>query len=391
MLAELTCLELFAGAGGLATGLRKAGIQHRALVEWNRHACQTLRQNYPHHQVHTLDLKSCDFRQFGTVDILAGGPPCQPFSIGGKHKGNDDSRNLFPSMMRAIASCCPRIFIIENVKGLLRSSFRPYFDYLLLGLAHPQAYRQSDEAWQDHYLRLQKIKSNSIRSGYQYNLHYQLLNAADYGIPQQRERIFIVGIRDDLMLNWSFPKPTHSQNALLWQQFISGEYWDRHHLSPPSLSSLSARLSQHVQKMQQQPSLFPPSSQPWRTIRDQIGGLPAPDLAGSFHPEHCLRPGAKVYPGHTGSWIDLPSKTLKAGDHGVPGGENMIRYHDGTVRYYTTYEAKLIQTFPADYLIGGAWTEAMRQLGNAVPVNLAHTLAQSLLKAFSSIQQYATV
>jgi DNA (cytosine-5)-methyltransferase 1 len=104
---------------------------------------------------------------------------------------------------------------------------------------------------------------------------------------------------------------------------------------------------------------------PWNTVRDHIGDIPKPDLEGSFDSEHILREGAKAYPGHTGSYIDMPSKTLKAGDHGVPGGENMIRYPDGQIRYYTTFEAKRIQTFPDDYKIWGSWTEAMRQIGNA--------------------------
>ena len=85
--------------------------------------------------------------------------------------------------------------------------------------------------------------------------------------------------------------------------------------------------------------------------------------------------------GHTGSYIDMPSKALKAGDHGVPGGENMIRYQDGQIRYYTTFEAKRIQTFPDDYKISGSWTETMRQIGNAVPVELVHCIASSLAQA----------
>lgn len=88
--------------------------------------------------------------------------------------------------------------------------------------------------------------------------------------------------------------------------------------------------------------------------------------------------GAKSYNGHTGSEIDMPSKTIKAGDHGVPGGENMVRFEDGSVRYFTTFEAKRIQSFPDDYHITGSWTEAMRQIGNAVPVTLARTIAESL-------------
>jgi len=109
--------------------------------------------------------------------------------------------------------------------------------------------------------------------------------------------------------------------------------------------------------------------------------LPQPDSQGSFDQEHILRQGARSYPGHNGSYIDMPSKTIKAGDHGVPGGENMIRYPDETVRYYTTLEAKRIQTFPDNYRFIGCWTESMRQIGNAVPVELGYFLASSLSRA----------
>lgn len=93
--------------------------------------------------------------------------------------------------------------------------------------------------------------------------------------------------------------------------------------------------------------------------------------------DHIFRDGARSYPGHTGSCYDLPAKTIKAGGHGVPGGENMIRYPDGSIRYFTVFEAKRIQTFPDDYVITGAWGEALRQIGNAVPVKLAECLGNA--------------
>jgi len=111
---------------------------------------------------------------------------------------------------------------------------------------------------------------------------------------------------------------------------------------------------------------------------------PNPHKINDYHPEHYYRGGAKSYVGHTGSSIDQPSKALKAGDHGVPGGENMIRFNDGSIRYFTILEAKRIQTFPDDYPILGSWTEAMRQLGNAVPVRLGHTIAKELIATLKS-------
>jgi DNA (cytosine-5)-methyltransferase 1 len=107
--------------------------------------------------------------------------------------------------------------------------------------------------------------------------------------------------------------------------------------------------------------------------------------------DHVFRDGAKIYPGHTGSILDLPAKTIKAGDHGVPGGENMMRFVDGQVRYFTVYEAKILQTFPADFVIKGFWGEAMRQLGNAVPVAIAEIIGRELIRAMYSPQQFITM
>ncbi|MCT7960515.1 DNA cytosine methyltransferase [Laspinema sp. D1] len=375
---KISCLELFAGAGGLAKGIELSGIQHRALIEWNKDACKTLTYNYSENLVYHTDIRSFQFDQFDNVDMVAGGPPCQPFSMGGKHQGNIDERDMFPYVCKAISISRPKFFIFENVKGLLRKSFRCYFEYIILRLTYPDIDIKPSEDWQEHLIRLENIQTSGKYDGVKYQATFRLVDAANYGIPQRRERVFIVGIREDLNINWSFPQETHSLDALLWSQFISGDYWERHGIKPSGLENLDKRTQQRVEQLIQHPTLFPPPLKPWKTVRDEIGELPKPDPQGSFNSEHILRTGAKAYPGHTGSYIDMPSKTLKAGDHGVPGGENMIRYEDGQIRYYTTFEAKRIQTFPDDYKIVGSWTEAMRQIGNAVPVKLGHYIANSL-------------
>src|SRR5690606_23982614 len=132
-------------------------------------------------------------------------------------------------------------------------------------------------------------------------------------------------------------------------------------------------------RLQKNYGFFKPEGKPWVTVREAIQDLPSPKSKNEFN-NHEYRDGAKSYPGHTGSPIDEPSKTLKAGDHGVPGGENMIRYNDDSIRYYTVREAARIQTFPDDYHISGAWSECMRQIGNAVPVTLAEVVASSIYK-----------
>jgi DNA (cytosine-5)-methyltransferase 1 len=214
---------------------------------------------------------------------------------------------------------------------------------------------------------------------------FRLVNSANYGVPQKRERVIIVGIRNDLKLPWCFPDETHAEDALNWDKYVTGEYWGKHGVCPAKdeLQKMKFEKKRLVGKY----GFFPPTKRPWMTVRDAIQDLPNPQEVKEFHPEHYFRGGARSYPGHTGSDIDQPSKALKAGDHGVPGGENMMRFADGSVRYFTILEAKRIQTFPDDYPILGSWTEAMRQLGNAVPVRLGQTVAETLIPKLKSIMR----
>jgi DNA (cytosine-5)-methyltransferase 1 len=135
-------------------------------------------------------------------------------------------------------------------------------------------------------------------------------------------------------------------------------------------------------------SLLGSITSPWMTVRDAIADLPPPEntnLAAEI-PNHIYIPGARSYPGHTGSPWDEPAKTLKAGVHGVPGGENMLTFPDGQVRYFTVREAARLQTFPDDYYFPCAWGESMRQIGNAVPVKLAEIIATSIRTHLQTVQ-----
>lgn len=145
--------------------------------------------------------------------------------------------------------------------------------------------------------------------------------------------MFIVGVRSDLGLEWSFPDPTHSQEALTFEQFVTGKYWERHRIVPP------------IETLASDGFMESPTLQPWRTVRDALVGLPDPVPAGEAYANiaHVHHAGARSYLGHTGSPLDRPSKTLKAGVHGVPGGENTICLDNGTVRYLTVREATRIQ------------------------------------------------
>ena len=383
----LKSVELFAGAGGLGLGIGLAGFEHLAVLELDRWACDTLRENqnrgYP--LVAGWPVWEGDVRQFdwssleGEVDLVSGGPPCQPFSLGGRHKAFGDSRDMFPTTVDVVRRLKPKAFLIENVKGLTRSSFANYYQYVLLQLEFPEVVRRDGETWAHHYSRLQEEKTSGLQHvrGLTYNVVPTLVNAADFGVPQRRERVFIVGFRSDLGVEWSFPSPTHSLDALLWSQWVSGDYWKEHGISSRRAPGLPNRFQTRVKRLKA--STAPPVERPWRTVRDALRSLPNPKgPKAKAHFDHRYQPGARVYPGHTGSPLDLPAKTLKAGDHGVPGGENMMVKDDGTVRYFTVRESARLQCFPDCYRFHGSWTETMRQLGNAVPVSLARVVASSV-------------
>src|ERR1039458_5555913 len=262
-------LELFSGAGGLALGIARAGFEHLAVVEWDRSACQTLEFNQQirripeisHWPVLRKDVRSLDYRAFPEdIELIAGGVPCQPFSIGGKHRGHLDERNMFPELVRAIRILKPKAVLVENVRGLARPSFSKYFGYIELMLAYPELSRKASESWTDHVSRLERYHTRGRREGLYYRVVHRVLNAADYGTPQKRERLFMVAIRADLGIEWAFPAATHSYEALLFSQFCSGEYWDRHGIRRPKLSDAVLAKIKNLQDL-----LLPPPYAPWRT------------------------------------------------------------------------------------------------------------------------------
>ena len=368
-------LELFSGTGGLAKGLERAGFEHAQFVEFNKHACNSLRENFDPSSVFCGDVRHFDFAQLQDIDLVAGGPPCQPFSMAGKHLAYDDARDMFPYAAKAVGHYHPKAFIFENVKGLLRPSFAQYFSYIILRLSYPEVTARVDEIWTDHFNRLSEICWN-VYEGVKYDVKYRLLNAANYGVPQIRERVFIVGTRSDLNVDWQFPNSTHGGDLLYHEQFVSGDYWRRHGVARP-LEPVSD--CPQFKRAKFELALEAPLK-PWLTVRDALVGTPHPASDHSIS-DHVFRDGARSYTGHTGSYIDLPAKTLKAGGHGVPGGENMIRYEDGALRYFTVFEGKLLQTFDPHFTVTGGWGEGMRQIGNAVPTLLAQRLGEQLMAA----------
>lgn len=366
-------------------GVSLAGFHPVEVVEWDSDCCDTIRGNrergvepvatWPLTQGDVRDVKFA--RHEGKVQLVTGGPPCQPFSIGGRHGAHNDARDMFPQAVRALREAKPKAFIFENVKGLTRESFRNYVEYVRLQMIHPEVAARDGEDWADHLARLEKHETSGSRSGLTYNVIVHLANAADYGVPQKRERVFFVGFRGDLEIAWRFPAPTHGADALAWAQYRDGAYWERHGVGWRD-RNVSERARARAWRIDEKPAMAA-----WRTARDALSGLPDPESRRSASAKianHRFQAGARTYPGHCGSPLDEPAKTLKAGVHGVPGGENMVLKPDGSVRYFTVRESARLQTFADDYVFGASWTESMRQLGNAVPVELARVVASDVMR-----------
>lgn len=184
MQQPLTCVEICAGAGGQALGLAMAGFVHVALVEYESDYCKILKLNRPEWNVICADVHEFDGHPYRGVDLLAGGVPCPPFSIAGKQLGKDDERDLFPEAIRLIREMRPRAVMLENVRGFLDSDFDEYREHI--------------------FTSIQELG---------YVTHIKLLNASDYGVPQLRPRVVIVGIRKDQY--GAFEYPTEGQEKAL--------------------------------------------------------------------------------------------------------------------------------------------------------------------------------
>ncbi|MFJ2496030.1 DNA cytosine methyltransferase [Streptomyces sp. NPDC093108] len=425
---DRTGVELFAGAGGLAMAVHRAGFRPLLFNEFAKRACETLEANGaqrlpdgekptrapgPDEKVPLVagDVQELDMDYLaGKVDVLAGGPPCQPFSLGGVAKGDEDKRNMFPQMFRAVQQIRPKAVICENVRGLLRPSFSRYFDYIQRELELPFE-KRGDRTWEQHYEHLlDRREAEPDDPTKRYDIVMMPVNAADYGVPQIRNRVIIVAFRRDLNVDRelfkSLVKPTHSETALIRSMEEDGEYWKRHpNVSDHVRERVAARLPK---TMPMDDGLLP-----WHTLRDAIAGIgdnkPLPDVPdewldrdehflGGFT-EHIGWPGARIYDGHTPNELDRPAKTVKAGVHGVPGGESVMLLDelvaDKTVpggvrykyRYMTVRETARVMTFPDTWELKGPRGEKMRQLGNAVPVALGEVFAKAVAAVLDEAEE----
>lgn len=325
---EITAIELFAGAGGLALGLEEAGIKTLAHVEYDKDCCNTLRTNRPNWNVIEKDIHNVDFTKYkGKIDIVTGGFPCQAFSYAGKNLGFNDTRGtLFYEFARCVNEVKPKMFLAENVKGLTTH---------------------------DKGRTLNTIINVFEEIGYTIGDRKKVLNACYYGVGQKRERIIIVGIRNDLVDNIHFK--------------------------------------------------YPKKESTWTTLKQVL--IDCPKSEGQEYSENKKRIMELVPPG--GCWIDLPEKIAKeylgksyfsgGGKRGMarriswdepcltllcsPSQKQTERCHPDETRPFTIREYARIQSFPDNWEFTGSISEQYKQIGNAVPVEFARRICEQLKRS----------
>lgn len=315
MRRPLTCVEICAGAGGQALGLAMAGFVHVALVEYEQEYCNVLKANRPEWNVICADVHKFDGHPYEGVDLLAGGVPCPPFSVAGKQLGKDDERDLFPEAIRLIREIRPRAVMLENVRGFLDSGFEEYRDHI--------------------FTEIKKLE---------YVTHIKLLNASDYGVPQLRPRVVIVGIRKD--------------------QAGAFEYPQEHPRESPTVGeTLCDLMSQNGWK----------GAKKWAEGADRI----APTLVG----------GSKKHGGP-----DLgPTRAKNAwAELGVDGkgiaNEAPEQDFDGMPRLTSRMMAR-IQGFPDTWTFGSKKTIACRMIGNAFPPPVAQAVGIEIRRCLENAER----
>lgn len=318
----MNSIELFAGCGGMALGIERAGFDHVLLNECDRAACETLRLNRPGWDLVECDVAAMSYSSWrDRVDLLTGGFPCQAFSYAGKQLGFNDVRGtLFFEFARAVNEVRPRLFIAENVRGLFKH---------------------------DGGKTLATMVSILEEQGYR--VEHKLLNAVDYGVPQKRERLFIVGIRNDLPGFFPWPNPYAGQR-LTMADALRGV---------PASAGLT--YSEAKAKVL---ALVPPGGC-WRD-------LPADVQAKYMGAVSLAQSGGKTGMARRLSWGE-PSLTLLCS----PSQKQTERCHPSETRPLTVREYARIQTFPDGWEFCGSVASQYKQIGNAVPVELAYQIGVS--------------
>jgi len=333
-------IELFAGAGGLALGLEKAGFKAVLLNEIDKDACQTMKTNRPEWDVRHDDIANIDFKPFaGKVDFLSGGFPCQAFSYAGKKLGFEDIRGtLFYQFARAVKEAQPKVFLGENVRGLLKH---------------------------DNGRTLDTIKEVIRDLGYTL-VEPRVLKAVFFMVPQKRERLFLVGIRNDLAQKFKFGWPSPFSRILLLRDALKAGI-----LFPCDVPVSSGQ--KYPKRKKEILDHVPPGGY-WRDLPE--------DLQKEYMQGSYFLQGGKTGMARRLSY-DEPSLTLTC----APAQKQTERCHPEETRPLTVREYARIQTFPEDWHFCGSLSSQYKQIGNAVPVNLAFAMGRSLIRLFNDIEE----
>jgi DNA (cytosine-5)-methyltransferase 1 len=354
---NLKVVDLFAGAGGLSLGFAREKFQVTAAVERDADSADTYRAAHERLadrgagvvKLHEQDICEVDFRQYGgQLDAIIGGPPCQPWSLGGLRRGHSDPRDGIPQFARALHEASPRAFVLENVAGLAKGETRASFELIVrvLGGALPLAELLGDQV--DEGARLD------------YEVSWRVLQAADYGVPQNRQRLFVVGVRAGMSFSW--PGPTHGparRRAYVPAGSVIGP--EVRGDPNPSIVTYASR-----------PSLRP---DPYHGQIYNGGGRPI-DLSKPA-PTMLASMGGNKTP-----WVDTMGVVPGYHAHLMAGGSPRTGRVPGA-RRITVAEAASLQTFPSWLRFSGARSSQYRQVGNAVPPALARAVARQLARSFA--------
>lgn len=327
-MSEITNIELFAGAGGLALGLEEAGIKGKAFVEFNHPACETLRHNRPNWNVIEDDIHNVDFSQYrDTIDLVSGGAPCQAFSYAGKKLGFGDTRGtLFAEFARCVSEVNPKMFLFENVRGLLSHDKGRTF--------------------------------NTIKHVFEelgYTLQYQVLNACYFGVGQKRQRLILIGIRNDLTSTISFDYPTPDNHWTTLRDVLQDV--------PPSPFQPYSEKKRKVMELV-------PAGGCWIDLPD--------DVARDYMGKSYYSGGGRRGMARRIAW-DEPCLTLTTS----PSQKQTERCHPDETRPFTIREYARIQSFPDSWQFCGTMSDQYKQIGNAVPVELARRIGVQVVSALS--------
>lgn len=331
-----TSIELFAGAGGLALGLEEAGLHHVMLNEYDDVACKTLKKNRPEWNVIEGDIHNIDFSIYqGKVDVVTGGFPCQAFSYAGKKLGFEDARGtLFFEWARAVKEIKPKICVGENVRGLL---------------SH------------DNGKTIKGMIDVLTELGYTV-LKPQVLKAIYYKVPQKRERMILVGIRNDISTEFFYPKPSRHI------------YTTKDALKKGPLFDCDVPKSEgekYPEKKRKVLELVPPGGY-WRDLPVEI--------QKEYMQKSYYLGGGKTGMARRISW-DEPCLTLTC----APAQKQTERCHPDETRPFTIREYARIQTFPDNWEFEGSMSRQYKQIGNAVPVNLSYAIGRALIRLMNEI------